>query len=338
MIELPAEKIAKLREQFIQISCQPRQEIIRRVAQQMSDLDKTILVHQRELIVRIRELEVKRLEFAAMQIKPSEERKGTEFDNLLLHPDIENIELEGYRIIVTTKPIKIEYDGELYFIGRCVIYLDTNGSQGYVLRFKNLDQNIQGHAHPHVETNGVPCLGNIKECIPQMVGANQFAAVINVAIQYLKSYTHGDGYQPYSYLSYWPKIKREKEKVDEVSRGVDRAEGVTEEDRAVVGAAGEQRQDAGGGSAVRESPGVDQRDQPDERGVDVPDHRDQQDERPGVPESSASASDDAGRRVGQEGRDREEAQHTGEVRGSGDGASEGVRTTGSEICEDDEYS
>jgi hypothetical protein len=295
MVELSAEKIAKLKEHFIQISCQPRQEIIRKITSQMSDLDNKILEYQKGLIARIRELEVKKLEFAAMQIQPSTELKGAEFDNLLLHPDIENIELEGYRITVTTKPIKIEYMDELYFIGRFIIYLETSGSTGYLLRFKNLDQNIHGHPHPHVESNGMPCLGNIKECIPQMVGANQFAAAISVAVQYLKSYSNSDQYgKPYVVLEHWPKIKREKEKVDEVSRGVDRAEGVAEEDRAVVGAVGEQCQDAGGGNAVREPVGVDQGNQRGERGTDAPDHRDQQNERPGVPEPSAGASGNSG--------------------------------------------
>jgi len=308
MQELPAEKIAQLREHFIKISCQPRQEIINKIARQMSNLDIEILECQKALVARIRELEVKKFEYDAMQIKPSAELKGAEFDNLLLHPDIENIEFEGYGIIVTTKPIKIEYGGEIYFIGRFNIYLETNGGIGWLLRFKNLDQNIFGHPHPHMQTNGVPCLGNIKECMPHMIGANQFAAAINVAIQYLKSYSDSDQYgKPYIMLENWPKIKREKEKVDEVSRGVDRAEGITEEDRAIIGAVGEQCQDSGGGNALRESPGVDQRDQRDERGTDASDHRDQQDERPGILEPSANAGGDAGRCVGQEGWDREEA-------------------------------
>ena len=339
MIELPEEKVAKLRDHFIQLSCQPRHEIIRKVAQQMAELDGKIVQYQRALVDRIRELEVKKLESAAMQIQPSVELKGAEFDNLLLHPDIHDIELEGYRITVTTKPIKIEYSGELYFIGRFQIILEVGSTPTCLLRFKNLDQSIQGHAHPHIESNGVPCLGNIKECMPQMIGANQFAAAINVAIQYLKSYTYDGTGKPYITINRWPKINREneKEKANEVSRGVDRAEGVAEEDRAVVGAVGEQRQDAGGGGALREPVGVDQGDQQNERGTDGIDHRDQQDERPDVPESSAGAGDDAGRRAVQEGRDREEAQHTGEVRGSGDGASEGVRETGSEVRADDEH-
>ena len=337
MIELPEEKVAKLRDHFIQLSCQPRHEIIRTITRQMADLDGKIGEYQRALVSRIRELEVKKLEFAAMQIQPSVELKGAEFDNLLLHPDIHDIDLMGHAIVVTTKPIKIEHLGELYFIGRFQITLHVGTMSTCMLLMKNLDQNIQGHAHPHIESNGVPCLGNIKECMPQMIGANQFAAAINVAIQYLKSYTYDENGKPYILISRWPKINREKEKANEVSRGVDRAEGVAEEDRAVVGAVGEQRQDAGGGGAVRESPGVDQGDQRDERSVDDPDHRDQQNQRPGVPESSAGANDDIGRRVGQEGRDREEAQRAGEVRGGGDGASEGVWAVGGEVRADDEH-
>jgi len=267
------EQIQEVRKKWVMLGCRPRTDTVKRLEQEIVTLEQGIYEYQKGLLTRVRMVTEKKGEIAALLVTPSTETKEMEFDRLMECEDIENIIVDGNRIIVTTGQIDIEYRDTIYDIGKFVIYFAIDGGSGWLVRFKNLTREIGGHAHPHVETNGSPCLGNIKECMPHMLGSNQFGAAILVAIQYLKSYTYSEGGKPYVVINQWPKkviepivmeIKAEEpepspplpppvteEVLHEVSRSVDRTEGSTEEVREIVGEIVEQREDTGGGSTSR---------------------------------------------------------------------------------------
>jgi len=278
---LKENQINFLREQWVQLSCRTRTNLIKKAAAQITELEAAVYDYQKALITRIRLLEEKKFEHAALQIQPSEEVKRVEFNRMMECPDIESVVVDGNRIIVTTRPIYIEYDGIEYDIGKFTIYLAVDGGAGWLIKFKNLTRTIGGgYPHPHIETDGRPCLGNIKECLPSMVGAYQYGAAVLVAIQYLKSYSNDERGKPFIHISRWPQKKAavpqqpqplpltpevlqqlqplppiQEEAPNEIGGSVNREEGVAEETREALREVIEQLQNARGGSSSGESSG-----------------------------------------------------------------------------------
>lgn len=209
MQQMPKERLAILKKEYIRVCCAPRVSAITLTTNQISDLEDRLAQYQRAIITTIRAIEFKKIEREALKIIPDMSNKEKEFEGLITHPDIDLISVDGSTIVVSTVNIEIEYRRTVYDIGKFVIYISSDISTGWVVLYKNLTRVAGGgYHHPHVNSDGHPCLGNIQECLPQMIGAHQYAAAISVAIQYLKSYSNdGDG-KPYTDIQNWPVKKK----------------------------------------------------------------------------------------------------------------------------------
>jgi len=217
MVAIPAERLAILKKNYVALCCAPRVQAIKSASGQISDYDARIANYQRALITQIREKEFKILELEMLKKPVDMHSKEIEFDKLLTHPDIENIAVDGSNILVYTVPIEIEHRHKVYDIGKFCITLSSNANNNWIVLFKNLTRTEgDGRPHPHVNSDGRPCLGNINECLPSIIGAHQYAAAISVAIQYIRSYTNNDEGKPYVDIEYWPVKKRVpvSEKID----------------------------------------------------------------------------------------------------------------------------
>lgn len=183
------------------------------VAKLQSDIEQC----QKQLVTSLRKLEEKQQALLVVQgtDDSSLTHFGDEFNQLLKHPDIEKLEIAGNKIVVYTKPISILYCKVNYAIGRFKVTINADGSHGGV-KMVNLTRVLDGgHHHPHIEYDGVPCLGNIKEVIPHMIAEHKYAAVVAVCIQYLKSYENSDAYHPYMDIENWPTKKGGKRNENE---------------------------------------------------------------------------------------------------------------------------
>lgn len=88
-------------------------------------------------------------------------------------------------ISATTTPITIEYDGWQFPLGRYDINIDPKGD----IKIEALDPPTDtDNPHPHVATDGRPCLGNIAADIPKMLGSMRIAEALQVLYEFLCEY------------------------------------------------------------------------------------------------------------------------------------------------------
>ncbi len=189
-----------------------KKEQVRKLKESRAKLNSGIEKCQEQLVRLLRELEKTQQQLGVVEgpDEASFSRFGDEFNGLMKHPDIVKIEINGKKILVYTQPIVINYQRVKYDIGRFKIAINTLGKEGGV-KMLNLTRTIdEGHHHPHVNSGGEPCLGNIKEVIPHLIAEHKYAAVASVCIQYLKSYERSDDYRPFTEIQNWPLAKNER--------------------------------------------------------------------------------------------------------------------------------
>lgn len=179
--------------------------LVESLKQVTTGLQLSIEKCQENLVALLREMEEtqQQLQVAEGVDEASLARFGDEYEGLLKHPDIEKLEIVEKKILVYTKKVVIRHDAVNYNIGKFTIEIDTLGKSGAV-RMMNQTRKIDGYSHPHINEEGIPCLGNIKEVIPHMIAGHKYAAVVSVCIQYLKSYEHSGDYRPFKSISNWP--------------------------------------------------------------------------------------------------------------------------------------
>lgn len=129
-----------------------------------------------------------------------EESYAKEFDKLSSLPKVLEILAVGGLVKIYTDTLycvdprtKKKHD-----IGRFEIVIDPAG----VVTFKNLTRTVDGFYAPHVSASRGPCLGNIKEVIPELVGNYEFATLTMVCIQYIESVNVDDDWG--RRISMWP--------------------------------------------------------------------------------------------------------------------------------------
>ncbi len=199
---------ATLKSRYINL-CGGNRKSIRRdmIGSAIKKLQSDIEKCQHWLVISLRELEEKQMALQATQEKnPSTSHLEDEFDQLLKHPDINKLDIQNEKIIVYTNSISIAFKKSAYKIGKFEIEIYTDGSRGGVRMF-NHTYPRHGPQHPHVNEDGIPCLGNIKEVVPNLIAERKYSALIAICIQYLKSYENSGDNRPYELITGWPKKK-----------------------------------------------------------------------------------------------------------------------------------
>jgi hypothetical protein len=72
----------------------------------------------------------------------------------------------------------------------------ANGFQGVTASFRQAGNNISfsSYSHPHIQTDGSPCLGNVQRMLLQHMKNKDIANVIVTTTEYLITYNHVDPY------------------------------------------------------------------------------------------------------------------------------------------------
>lgn len=92
---------------------------------------------------------------------------------------------ESGSICANTTPITVEYDGYRFPLGPYHIDIDSRGD----ISMRNLTEHSRAsNPHPHVDTSGKPCLGNVGADLAKMIGRMQIAEALQVIHQFLSSY------------------------------------------------------------------------------------------------------------------------------------------------------
>lgn len=222
-----AEKIAKASEEAFVKACSGRLEkTIKGTEEKIKVSEREIARLQQQLIIKVRE--TLGLKEKLEQIKSSDNKEDNqyrkEYKKFLTVPDIKKVEVHEKTINVFTKMIYINHDNVKYRIGEFRIEMFVNGHNDYYVKFFNLTNKGQGPGanptrefrdsvpasgynmhHPHVSSDGIPCLGNIATAIPQLIGEYQYAVAAIIAIQFLKSVNAEDSAGRGIY--FWPKAE-----------------------------------------------------------------------------------------------------------------------------------
>ena len=98
-------------------------------------------------------------------------------------------------LTATTAPIIIEYDGWKFPLGRYKINLDLAGD----IKIEALDPHPDAdYPHPHISSDGVPCLGNIRGDIPRMLGTMRISEALQSLHAFLSAYNPDNPYEKIS--------------------------------------------------------------------------------------------------------------------------------------------
>ncbi len=185
-------------------------KLIGQLEKEVERLQGEIDQHQKTLVYTVRLTIRKKDELDKLKNDSDKfsSRFGDEFDQLMKHPDVKGMDIDGIKLSIYTKNIQIEHEGRIYDIGEFEIDVYTDGSNGCI-NLKNLTRLIENRwSHPHVNYDGRPCLGNIHDTVPQMIAERKFAALTSVLIEYLKSYEASDDFRAYKTIDFWPEAKK----------------------------------------------------------------------------------------------------------------------------------
>jgi hypothetical protein len=124
-------------------------------------------------------------------IPTREEHYRLEFERLAALEKIQRVVIDGDFLVAFTDVLYCTNPdtGKVHELGRykirmCMDHVDVT--------FNNLDRRICDRHAPHVSSAGTPCLGNLAEMLPQLVGEENYEALITVCVQFLESVNTAD--------------------------------------------------------------------------------------------------------------------------------------------------
>jgi hypothetical protein len=88
-------------------------------------------------------------------------------------------------IFARTSNILIEHDGWVFELGRYEINIDSTGK---VLIYSADGTDGDGYPHPHVDSNGRPCLGNISADLAKAIGSMRIFEALTLLYDFISSY------------------------------------------------------------------------------------------------------------------------------------------------------
>jgi hypothetical protein len=112
-----------------------------------------------------------------------------EFRGLLKVPKVANVNWRGDNLTITTKHCYCQHpNGTVYDIGVFKLIVDHRTSE---VRFFNQTRRVNSFQDqmngPHLFPDGRPCLGNMREVIPQLVAGYQWSALTQVCFAFIEA-------------------------------------------------------------------------------------------------------------------------------------------------------
>ena len=197
--ELLAEEQKKLRRRLsewwtlrTEVSLAEHREELNGIRGDLERARRTILAGEQRRPTLLAEIEA----LERFSSKPPQARIAKQHEGLTGLMDsclYEGIDCEpSGRILATTCPITISYDDWLFELGAYEVKINPDGE--VVIRALSEHPGAT-HPHPHVSTNGAPCLGNIDGDVAQLIGAWQIAEALGLLHQFLCSYSPDNPYE-----------------------------------------------------------------------------------------------------------------------------------------------
>jgi len=226
-LELAKERKKRMLKFYVEACRQQYKMFIRKIEANLADQESTQVNLQKQLIAIIRNADDSRRQL--LQIKQREQSDvaifEAEYNKLVSLDGVESVRASEDMVIIDTGHIyittKVPNGGQkkvTFDIGKFRIEIYLNGQDGGIKFFNTTrkgtgdDFNIQ---HPHINKNGIPCLGNIKEIIAQLIAEYQFAAIALLALEYLETVNFDDGAGS-NIVKHWPIVENEPKEINNV--------------------------------------------------------------------------------------------------------------------------
>jgi len=164
----------------------------------INDNDYEVTKKTQEIVELVQKnMEMKMSIESIQQVGAARKRENAirEFRELLkLQPKpYRSITFDDISLTAATGPIEIVHEDFVYDLGRFEVEIcfTTNS-----LEIRNLepDRLIDGYHHPHINSSGQPCLGNISLSLTKLLTAKQYVPALILIHQYLCSYNADDAY------------------------------------------------------------------------------------------------------------------------------------------------
>jgi hypothetical protein len=134
---------------------------------------------------------------------PNEEL-GREFDDICKIPKVTDVKVTKDHIVVKTSNLYCTdpRTNLVHDIGAFEIQIPVNGHDG--VRWFNKTRRVMKSAMnaPHVNSEGNPCLGNMKDVFPTLIARREFASAIEAAIAFVESVNVNDSWG--THINQWP--------------------------------------------------------------------------------------------------------------------------------------
>ena len=122
-----------------------------------------------------------------MSSPPEYAVSDADLDAMRRIPEVEHVDRRKWStmgLVVDLHPMR-HRGGQL--LPGCTIEIRTNGGKGQRLRIRYLrDAKGYRHMHPLQPWNSCLCLGNISRTISKLIKRREYAAVVNLLVQFLK--------------------------------------------------------------------------------------------------------------------------------------------------------
>lgn len=121
-------------------------------------------------------------------------------------PKIRNVSILNSTLYFESDPIVLEAmvkeKKTRFDIGRVDVELNLDTSE---IRIFNLDRTAGGQQHPHVDGQGIPCFGEIKASLPELVAKKAIPEAVSVIIRFLWSINTADDWG--KHIGLWPVLE-----------------------------------------------------------------------------------------------------------------------------------
>ena len=125
-------------------------------------------------------------------------REFAELRRLTPRPFAE-IDFDEGSLRAKTGPIEIDHDGDWYALGRFLVEISFDKDRLSITQLVQ-DRIIDSYPHPHIDSSGSPCLGNISVSLAKLLALKQYPQALVVIHQFLESYNEDN---PYSRIEKW---------------------------------------------------------------------------------------------------------------------------------------
>ena len=117
----------------------------------------------------------------------------------MLGRGLRSFEIENSLLMAVTAPVEITWDDVRYQMGCYCIHLPL-GTGRLAIHPETGCTEVEGFFHPHVNSDGNPCLGNIGGSLAQLLGEGEHAQALALLLEFLRSYNPDN---PYIKLERW---------------------------------------------------------------------------------------------------------------------------------------